>query len=573
MKPHRTRGSLLATPGLVLLGLVLPAATATGAQANVREALEARIEELVAAPNPTVAGEPIVAAELISRLYEQRGYKPAWTNQKMFGELLDQIGHAVDHGLTPDDYHYVPLAPRRSPARRGSDPESIVDTEILSTDALARLAVSLHYGKLDPASLDQAWNFSRRIGSKDPVELVGQVLARRNVATWLDAVAPQNEFYRWFQAALVEYRSIQAHGGWPQVPDGPLLEVGARGPRVETLRRRLRASGDLAGATLFDPTLFDAALEEAVKRFQQRHGIDTDGKIGPRSLEALNVPVAERIGQLRASLERMRWVFRDIPDDYLIVDIAGFHAYLTRNRKRIWSTRVQVGREYHESPIFKDTVRYIEFNPTWTIPSGILRKEILPTIRRDPEYLSTHDMSVVSATGEIVDPSTIDWAATAGKRFPYRIRQEPGPDNALGRVKFMFPNKYMVYLHDTPSKSLFAHSERAFSHGCIRTQKPLELATLLLQGQGWNRSRIDEVLASRKTTRVDLEPPLTVMLLYWTAEADAEGTVFFRKDVYHRDAPILAGLDEPFRLNPPAGAREAVEGLAGRSSATDGTDD
>jgi len=335
--------------------------------------------------------------------------------------------------------------------------------------------------------------------------------------------------------------------------------VGSNGARVSELRQRLRVTGDLTGPDPANQESFDNGLEEAAKNFQIRHGIDPDGKVGPRSIEELNVPVETRVNQLRASLERMRWVFRDLPDDFVIVDIAGFHAYLVEDGEEVWSTRVQVGKPYHATPIFKDSMRYIDFNPTWTIPPGILRKETLPAIRRDPSYLSRNNMSVVSHAGKIVDPSTIDWAATASKGFPHMIRQEPGPHNALGRVKFMFPNKYMVYLHDTPSKGLFARSERAFSHGCIRTQNPFDLAELLLKDQGWDRQRIDQVIESRKTTRVNLSEPLTVMLLYWTAEVDADGTAFFRKDVYNRDAPIIEGLDEPFRVSLPKGATEAIQ--------------
>lgn len=203
-------------------------------------------------------------------------------------------------------------------------------------------------------------------------------------------------------------------------------------------------------------------------------------------------------------------------------------------------------------------MQYLEFNPTWTIPPGILRKETLPAIRRDPDYLSRNNMSVVTTAGKIVDPSSIDWPSTS-RSFPYTIRQEPGPKNALGRVKFIFPNKYMVYLHDTPSKGLFVRAERAFSHGCIRTENPFDLAELLLDEQGWDRARIDKVVASKKNTRVNLEDPITVMLLYWTARATDDGKVHFSKDVYDRDAPIIEGLDDPFRVSPPEGAREALE--------------
>jgi murein L,D-transpeptidase YcbB/YkuD len=256
----------------------------------------------------------------------------------------------------------------------------------------------------------------------------------------------------------------------------------------------------------------------------------------------------------------VRWVFRDIKGNHITVDLAGFKLFLFKDGEQIWTTRVQVGKPFHATPVFKDTIRYLEFNPTWTIPPGILRNETLPAIRRDPSYLSKNNMSVITNSGAKVDPSTIDWAATATGGFPYMVRQEPGPHNALGRVKFMFPNQYMVYLHDTPSKGLFARSERAFSHGCIRTQNPFELAELLLADPSWDQARIDKVLASMETTRVNLENPIPVMLLYWTAQADAEGKVQFRKDFYSRDAAIIEGLDEPFRVSRPAGAREAVSG-------------
>jgi len=392
------------------------------------------------------------------------------------------------------------------------------------------------------------------------VKVFNDVLNKKNIAAALEETSPDLLLYKWLRQAFVTYHGILAGGGWPAVPDGEVLKVGSTGPRVAALRARLEITGDLTAVDPADPAVFDEHLETGVKHFQERHGIDPDGKVGPRTIEEMNIPVEARIDQIRASLERARWVFRDVKENYLIVDIAGFHAYLFKEGKRIWSTRVQVGKAYHATPVFKDTMRYLDFNPTWTIPPGILRNETLPRVRKDPDYLSRNNMSVVTNSGKIVDPSTIDWAATATKGFPYMIRQEPGPHNALGRVKFIFPNQYMVYLHDTPSKGLFARTERAFSHGCIRTENPFDLATLLLDDQGWDRARVDQVVASKKNTRVNLEKPITVMLLYWTAEADAEGTVFFRRDLYDRDSPIIKGLDQPFRVDPPEGLRESVEG-------------
>jgi murein L,D-transpeptidase YcbB/YkuD len=535
------------------------AASAVFAQSNDRDVLRDRIDMLLSTQEATVGGSPIAAVAFIDKLYARRDYEPAWSDPAMVKQLFDQVLLSVDHGLNPEDFHARQLGARLNAGAQANDPVFRADTEILCTDALARLGITLHFGKLNPEDLDPKWNFSREIARKHPVEYINEVLETKTVASEMAAAGPQNRYYHLFQTGLKEYRSIMAGGGWSTVSGGPVLEVGSNGARVAELRLRLRVTGDLMGPDPANPEGFDSGLEAAVKNFQVRHGIDPDGKVGPRSIEELNVPVEARINQFRASLERMRWVFRDLPKDYIVVDIAGFHAYLIVDNEQIWETRVQVGKPYHATPIFKDSMRYIDFNPTWTIPPGILRKETLPRIRKDPDYLSRNNMSVVTTSGKIVDPSTIDWAATASKGFPYMIRQEPGPHNALGRVKFMFPNKYMVYLHDTPSKGLFARSERAFSHGCIRTQDPFDLAELLLEDQGWDRGRIDQVIESRKTTRVNLSRPLTVMLLYWTAEVDDDGMVHFRKDVYNRDAPIIKGLDEPFRVSAPKGAREAVQ--------------
>lgn len=512
---------------------------------------------LISTHDATVEGAPIAALALIDELYARRNYEPAWTDPDLVQQLFDQVLLSAEQGLNPEDFHARLLGMRLNPGQRANDPMFRADTEILCTDALARLGVALKFGKLDPTDLDPKWNFSRQIERQDPIQYINQVLVTKTVSSALAAARPQNPEYSWFTTALKKYRSIMASGGWPMVSSGPVLKPGSSGSRVVELRQRLRVTGDLTDADPTNSEDFDSGLEAATKNFQMRHGIDSDGKVGPGTIEELNIPVETRINQIRASLERMRWVFRNLPRKYLIVNIAGFQVFLVENGKKIWETRVQVGRPYHATPVFKDTVRYLDFNPTWTIPPGILRNETLPAIRKDPNYLSRNNMSVVTHSGTIVDPSTIDWAATASKGFPHMIRQEPGPHNALGRVKFMFPNQYMVYLHDTPSKGLFARSERAFSHGCIRTENPFDLAVLLLADQGWDRERIDQVVASKKNTRVNLENPITVMLLYWTAWADAEGTVFFRKDVYNRDPAIIKGLDEPFRFSLPQGAQEA----------------
>jgi murein L,D-transpeptidase YcbB/YkuD len=232
------------------------------------------------------------------------------------------------------------------------------------------------------------------------------------------------------------------------------------------------------------------------------------------------------------------------------VNIAGFRAYLLRDREIVWETKVQVGKTYHQSPVFRDEIKYLVFNPTWTVPYSIASKEILPAIKRDPEYFQKRDFDVKNRSGEIIDPTTVDWASVTQRNFVYTLVQRPGPNNALGRVKFMFPNKYAVYLHDTPSKYLFSRAERAFSHGCVRVENPYDFAELLL-GSGWDQDKIAVTLDSKETKTVMLPEPLPVLLMYWAAVVSQDGEVTFYDDVYSRDQRIADALDEPFRFEMP----------------------
>jgi murein L,D-transpeptidase YcbB/YkuD len=513
--------------------------------------LEQCVERFQAEGSLDLGDARLAAARLIPLLCELFEFQPAWTERAMVEQLLDGVRGAASHGLDPGDYHLRAIESRLAAGDwQASDPAARAELELLLTDSLARLAFTLHFGKLDPAQLDPVWNLSREWNGADPVGLFEQTLRSGRIREFLEAAPPQYPFYGRLREALAQYRTIEAAGGWPALPDGEALKPGASDPRVPALRRRLAIEGDLTPAQAADWTLYDAEVAAGVQRFQERTGLDPDGVLGKRTTAELNVPVGRRIDQLRASLERARWVIRDVEEDLLVVDIAGFKLHLFRDGEEIWVTRVQVGKPYTSTPVFKAAMTHLVFNPTWTVPPGILNKEVLPALRRDPSYLAAHGMSVVRSDGSIVDPSIVDWSG----RFPYSIRQEPGPKNSLGRVKFMFPNEYFVYLHDTPSKQLFDQAQRAFSHGCIRVEDPLRLAELVLTGTaGWDRATIDRTVESKQTTTVFLTEHLTVMLLYWTAEVTRQGTVFFSPDIYDRDRAVIAGLDHPFEYRPPRG--------------------
>jgi murein L,D-transpeptidase YcbB/YkuD len=426
-------------------------------------------------------------------------------------------------------------------------------------DAFLRMASHRAYGKVDPATLDPNWNFARPLVTANPLREVTRAMDSASPVHSLDVLLTEPDFYHNLKAALARYREIAANGGWHEVESGPALKSGMTDPRLPEVRARLRVTDDLTAPDPPDPSLFDADLKRAVEAFQHRHGLAADGVIGPSTLAAMNQPVARRIDQIRVNLERARWVQRDLPPDFVLVNIAGFRAYLVRGGRVTWSARVQVGKTYRETPVFRDEIEYIVFNPTWTVPPGILREDIIPQARTDPDIIGRKGLRVLDQEGREVDPQAVSWSAAG---FPYVLRQDPGPDNALGQVKLMFPNEHLVYLHDTPNKALFDRPQRTASSGCIRVERPLELTELVLSGnQGWNRTRIDQVIASNQTKRVDLDRPIPVLILYWTAEVAEDGRVAFRDDVYGRDAPVLRALDQkiaslpqnpPTRAVPPA---------------------
>lgn len=547
---------------ILVVGVVVALApAASGADLAVPpEMLRQRVERFNAQGSLGLADARLAASRLIPLLYARLEFQPAWTTTAMVDELLTAVRSADSHGLDPRDYHLAAIE-----ARLGgqgwppADPAMRADLELLLTDSLARLAFTLHFGKLDPTRLDPVWNLSRSWEGSDPVALIEEALRSKRIWEFLAQAEPQMPAYDRLRDGLARYRAIAEAGGWPEVPSGETLEPGIRDGRVPVLRQRLEIAGDLApGSAVADPALFDGALEAAVRRFQERHGLDDDGIVGKKTVEELNVPAGRRVDQLRASLERARWVFRDIEDSLLIVDIAGFKLHLFRNGKEIWTTRVQVGKPYSSTPVFKAAMTYLVFNPTWTVPPGIVKNEVVPAIRKDPGYLGRQNMTLLTSRGSVVDPGAIDWNAP----FRYTVRQEPGPGNSLGRIKFMFPNEYFVYLHDTPSKRLFDRAERAFSHGCIRVEDPLKLAELVLaETPGWDRPAIERAVDAGKTTTVFLGEPLTVMLLYWTAEVTEHGTVLFSRDIYDRDRAVIEGLNAPFEFSPPRGLPDELRGL------------
>jgi murein L,D-transpeptidase YcbB/YkuD len=319
--------------------------------------------------------------------------------------------------------------------------------------------------------------------------------------------------------------------------------------RMPALRARLAASGDLDAPGDRDSVVYDPALEAAARRFQGRMGLEPDGVIGAATLAELNASAADRIRQLRVNLDRGRVLLHDLPDKFVVVNIAGYAAYVVEGEKVVWSSRVQVGKPYRRTPLFRSEINYLVLNPTWTVPPGIIKSDILPAAKKDPSSIARKGLKVLDSGGREVAPASVDWSRYSGGHIPYTLRQDPGPKNALGRVKLMFPNPYHVYLHDTPSQDLFNRAERAFSSGCVRVERALELAEIALgDADRWNAASIESVIAGGKLQNVTLKRKLPVLLTYWTAWVDAEGRLNFRRDLYGQDGRWAAALDAPFKV-------------------------
>jgi murein L,D-transpeptidase YcbB/YkuD len=485
-----------------------------------------------------------------------RHFAPAWTHpgglRPRADSLLALLENASSEGLHAADYHVDRLREEWAIIRDASapDPRRLAEVDLLLTDAFMLFGSHLLRGRVDPETLDANWSIERR--AADFAAVLERALTGGSIRQALMQLAPPQPEYAQLRAALARYRRVQQAGGWTTVPEGPALRTGDAGPRVERLRDRLQATGERAiDVPVADTTasVFDEALESAVLRFQARHGLDADGVVGAATLQALNVPVEARIRQIRLNMERWRWLPQNLGTRHLLVNIAGFELRLIEQGEDVMRMRVVTGQPYRQTPVFSGDISYLVLNPYWNVPHSIAVRDKLPLIKQDPGYLAQQKMTLFRGWGadaQIVDPATVDWSSVTARNFPYRLRQDPGPQNALGRVKFMFPNKYNVYLHDTPSRSLFARAERTFSSGCIRLERPLDLARYLLADQPeWTEARIQAVLGTNVERSVSLRQPMPVHLQYWTAWAERDGTVHFRRDVYSRDEPLGRALSEP----------------------------
>jgi len=550
------------TMALSMLTLTATTAVAapTGADAH---ALRQRLEQPL--PDPQLA-------TALRAFYRARDFAPVWTEPSRRQALLSALGEIRTDGLNPQDYDVDTLRGAWS-ASTGPTTDPVA-TDILATRQLFTALAHLLNGKVDPRTLEPEWNFQPRpLDLERSLHNAALMIDNGQIAPLFDSARPQHPLYAQLRAGLRRLYEIAEHGGWPPIAPGDTLKPGMRDPRIVVLRERLRLGGYPAvpaparsseipglrerlwlGGYRVLPVVadngdddrhdewFDSPLETALRQFQREQYLQIDGAVGKATLAALNIPVSERIAQLRANLERARWLLHESSREFLLVDIAGYKASFFEDGQPTWSTRVQVGKPYRETPSFRSQIDQITFNPTWTVPPTILRKDVLPKIRANPGYLAANRLRALDADGKQLDPAHIDWSNPRG----ITLRQDAGPGAALGRVAIRFDNPYSVYLHDTPHTELFGREQRAFSSGCIRVEQPLELVERLFNDRvQWNRAAIDAAIAGGQTRTVRLAQPVTVLLVYWSVDVHRDGRLSFKPDIYHRDTHLQALLDRP----------------------------
>jgi murein L,D-transpeptidase YcbB/YkuD len=487
------------------------------------------------------SGDPIEKHVLdgVRGFYEARGFTTLWFGadapSPQMAELRRSMDEADLYGLDPATY-----ATPSFEDRRYYDPQRLAQADVEFSRAVARFVTHISSGRIRPTDI------SKLITLQPERPDIGEALLTLSHASSADealaSYEPQHKQYKALKAKLAALRALGAEDDRIVVPDGALLKPGKSDERVSLLRARLDV--DLAPEAEAD--LYDEALVDAVKAFQEENGLSVDGIVGPRTLLALNgISREEAIASIIANLTRWRWMPRDLGAFYVMVNVPEFLVRVVDDGSVVHETRVVVGKPTNRTPTFSNTMSHVVVNPYWNVPVSIVRNEMMSQIRANPYgYFARHGYQVfanINGRMRQVNPTRINWYAVSASSV--RIRQVPGAHNALGRIKFMFPNQHSVYLHDTPSKSLFSRDRRAFSHGCVRVQNPLDFADAILPhaAPDWNSSRLERLFGGNER-RVNLDNPIPVHLAYFTATVDADGELRHFEDIYGYDGKMTAYL-------------------------------
>ena len=500
----------------------------------------------------TVENHKLFAIDVLMEFYKNREYQVAWIEKDNINQALKAIEDIYYDGLHPEDYHYALL---KEKSLQFSNSQSIDSVEfahfdILLSDAIITASMHLMSGKVDPESLKRKWNINR-VNFQDRYLTAAKSLQtsidEKHIVKDFENLKPSHYMYSGLKKALVEYREYKANGGWDSIASGETLKINQKSIRISQLKARLLASNEMEEYVSVNDSVYDSILFLHIQTAQKKYGIQADGNVGKQSIEEFNISVDYRIEQIKANLERARWVMYNLEDKYIAVNIAAFELYFIENNQELLTSKVIVGKNHTKTTIFKGTMQYVVINPTWGVPRSLYGGYI-NKLKNNPDYFTQKNMEVITTDGKPVAIEGTDWSPYTLQNFPYMFRQKSGPSNALGYIKCMFPNKYSIYIHDTPSRSLFNRDTRTFSHGCIRTEKIRNVAELLLQpnNDGWNQDRISEIIESGTTTTISLKETVPVLIIYWTAGIGFQKNFYFKPDVYKRDNELIEALNKSF---------------------------
>lgn len=522
-------------------------------QSVVQDQIRLKLENIQPGEGLIIRNQNLNTSDQTYAFYANREFKEAWSSDGILTEiayeLRFEIKQAEFDGLNPANYNlsliesFFKSFEENKKSNSENNAVDLADLDLLLSDSYFYLSSHLERGKVDPTKIESKWEITRKSRKVNHLELLEAALQSGSIRKSLESLYPSFDMYRKGREVIraLNERKKSDSIDWKTVKIDKTLKLGDANSGIPALRQRLVFWNYLESYESEDPRLYDSAMFAAVKEFQKRNGMEPDGALGKLTVNALNQSPRYLMDIAAVNMERLRWLPDTLRDSELIVvNIANYQLDYLSKGDTMFTGKVIVGKQYHASPIFSAPMKYIVFSPYWNVPNSIARNELIPSIRKNPSYLSNKNMEVVTHSGKLIDPSAVNWSS---KSFPYMIRQKPGGDNALGLVKFMFPNKYSVYLHDTPSKSLFEREDRALSHGCIRLQHPEQLAKLLLSDiPGWTDEKIQTSMHQTKEQIVNLNREIPVILIYLTFWADSKGQGHFRPDIYDRDKEILVAL-------------------------------
>lgn len=520
--------------GLVLLAACLPLAVAQAApdRSEVLETIRRTTEQLRSTGRATVAGQVLLSAQSLPEIYEARGFRPLWTGSANEEALLGEIGAVVGDGLDPADYHFEVL--RGVLERRRSEPDSaaaVASAELLLTDALLRLVAHLHFGKLDAATGRPRWDLDGRIRGEPAVATAARMAGGDGLAVQLNDIRPVQPMYGRLKAAYARYRIVAQGGGWPAIPTGRVLQLDMEDRRVALLRRRLAMSDDFQGPVTDSPR-FEPALEDALRHFQARHQLEADGLLGPGTLRALNRPVEDKLGQLRANLERSRWLLAGLRGRFLLIDPAGRQVVLMNNSQPVLELAAGFAPAARNATEFRSTMSHLVVNPDWVLPAVLVEAQVAPLARQAPAELAVRGLEVFDSTGRQIDAASSDWSEPGN----LVVRQAAGPRSFLGRIRFAIANEAQLGLHEAPEQA-------DLMPGSVRLAEAEALAAALAgPTAAWTPETLREALDSGVPTTLALGVAIPVLYAPWTAWVGTDGSVDFRPGYERRDARIAAGL-------------------------------